>query len=211
MSEKRNVAITLETAKEWYKAGGDLRQVALQAFNEKELKPASYKNIKSIDDAIKALNLCPIDVQVTIDSLKDIDAQLAYQLILKLILKAVNGEDWCANQQDTVYVPWLYSYASKEEAINWVKGDIENRKYIGEYFANDKTRYLAGGDFYSSDSIFSPRYSGYSGRFGLGAYVAGVSLLGCKSAEIATHVSKYFGNIIMNAIHFEQFHYLKEK
>ena len=36
--EKRNVELTLEKAKEWYKKGGELREVALQAFTEKELK-----------------------------------------------------------------------------------------------------------------------------------------------------------------------------
>lgn len=33
----RNVTLTLEKAKKWYKTGGELREVALQAFTEKEL------------------------------------------------------------------------------------------------------------------------------------------------------------------------------
>ena len=37
MKEERNVTLTLEKAKEWYKKGGELKEVALQAFNEKEL------------------------------------------------------------------------------------------------------------------------------------------------------------------------------
>ena len=44
--EKRNVTLTLEKAKEWYQKGGELREVALQAFNENELKdnkPRSWK------------------------------------------------------------------------------------------------------------------------------------------------------------------------
>ena len=32
--ETRNVNVILEKAKEWYKKGGDLREVALQAFTE---------------------------------------------------------------------------------------------------------------------------------------------------------------------------------
>ena len=39
MKEERNITLTLEKAKEWYKKGGDLKQVALQAFTEKELNP----------------------------------------------------------------------------------------------------------------------------------------------------------------------------
>ena len=37
MKEERNITLTLDKAKEWYKKGGDLKQVALQAFSEKEL------------------------------------------------------------------------------------------------------------------------------------------------------------------------------
>ena len=34
---KRNITLTLDKAKEWYKKGGELREIALQAFSEKEL------------------------------------------------------------------------------------------------------------------------------------------------------------------------------
>lgn len=37
MKEERNVTLTLDKAKEWYKKGGELREIALQAFSEKEL------------------------------------------------------------------------------------------------------------------------------------------------------------------------------
>ena len=39
MKKERNITLTLEKAKEWYKKGGDLKQVALQVFTEKELNP----------------------------------------------------------------------------------------------------------------------------------------------------------------------------
>ena len=39
MKEERNITLTLDKAKEWYKKGGELKDVALQAFSEKELNP----------------------------------------------------------------------------------------------------------------------------------------------------------------------------
>ena len=39
MKERRNIILTLEKAKEWYKKGGELKEIALQAFTEKELNP----------------------------------------------------------------------------------------------------------------------------------------------------------------------------
>ena len=37
MKEERNITLTLEKAKEWYNKGEELREIALQAFTEKEL------------------------------------------------------------------------------------------------------------------------------------------------------------------------------
>ena len=37
MEEKRNISITIHKAKEWYSKGGELKEIALQAFTEKEL------------------------------------------------------------------------------------------------------------------------------------------------------------------------------
>ena len=37
MKKERNITLTLDKAKEWYKKGGELKEIALQAFNEKEL------------------------------------------------------------------------------------------------------------------------------------------------------------------------------
>ena len=45
MKKERNITLTLEKAKEWYKKGGELKEVALQAFTEKELNslPKSWE------------------------------------------------------------------------------------------------------------------------------------------------------------------------
>ena len=39
MKEERNITLTLDKAKEWYRKGGELKEIALQAFTEKELNP----------------------------------------------------------------------------------------------------------------------------------------------------------------------------
>ena len=39
MKEERNITLTLDKAQEWYKKGGELREIALQAFSKKELSP----------------------------------------------------------------------------------------------------------------------------------------------------------------------------
>jgi hypothetical protein len=39
MKEERNITLTLDKAKEWYNKGGELREIALQAFTKEELNP----------------------------------------------------------------------------------------------------------------------------------------------------------------------------
>ena len=39
MKEERNITLTLDKAKKWYKKGGELKEIALQAFTEQELNP----------------------------------------------------------------------------------------------------------------------------------------------------------------------------
>ena len=39
MKEERNITLNLDKAKEWYKKGGELREIALQAFTKEELNP----------------------------------------------------------------------------------------------------------------------------------------------------------------------------
>jgi hypothetical protein len=62
METKRNIQIDLTTAKEWYKQGGDLRKIALQAFSQEELQslPKSWEEYCKINhylDADKAVFL----------------------------------------------------------------------------------------------------------------------------------------------------------
>ena len=44
MSDTRNVQLTLEKAQEWYQKGGELKEVALQAFKEEELKDSKPRS-----------------------------------------------------------------------------------------------------------------------------------------------------------------------
>ena len=71
MKEERNVKLTLEKAKEWYKKGGELKEIALQAFTEKELNPLprSWEEFcKSNPIKISEAVICTESTIVTCDS-----------------------------------------------------------------------------------------------------------------------------------------------
>ena len=56
METKRTIQINLATAREWYKQGNDLKEIALQAFSENELQslPKSWKEYCEINPYLEA-------------------------------------------------------------------------------------------------------------------------------------------------------------
>ena len=57
MKEERNITLTLDKAKEWYKKGGELKEIALQAFTEKELTKVDLpKTWKEFCDTYSKIN-----------------------------------------------------------------------------------------------------------------------------------------------------------
>lgn len=50
--EERTIKVSLDKAREWYKVGGDLKEVALQAYSEKELKDKFPKTWRDCCDLI---------------------------------------------------------------------------------------------------------------------------------------------------------------
>lgn len=50
METQRNIKISLATAKEWYKKGGELKEVALQAFTLEEI---TGLNITKVNEGVK--------------------------------------------------------------------------------------------------------------------------------------------------------------
>ena len=53
METQRNIKISLATAKEWYKKGGELREIALQAFTTTEI---TGLHITKVNEGIKIIH-----------------------------------------------------------------------------------------------------------------------------------------------------------
>ena len=68
MKEERFVTLTLDKAQEWYKKGGELREIALQAFSEKELNPLP-RSWKEFCDQYSNIN----DTEYFIDNYSNIE------------------------------------------------------------------------------------------------------------------------------------------
>ena len=196
--ETRNVTLTLEKAKEFYNSGNAaLKEIALQAFTKEELTIPKFKNIKTFEDALHALGMYRVFNQYPsnirwmayfnhIDAISKID----------IIRKALNG-DWKPSliKKDIVYYPLVRFYPANKAK------DVANSNggKLGPSFIADGEKYtLVGGgsSYYSCDYYGVGYFCGGDGR--VNAYAG---LLGCKSEEIAQHMSRYFMKEIFEAVY----------
>ena len=195
----RNVVVTLEKAREWYNSGNaTLKEVALQAFKEEELKP-SFKDIKTFHDAYEALDIEYGDVMYRLELIYKISRASAAMFQLNIIRKALNlGQDLHLTNDSKgsyIYYPYNPFVATDSTYYNSEikSGDMET---IGKIKSEGTMYYVLGGD---------AAFGGYAGlgyfysNDGVGTAYAGVGFLGCASREIAQHFSKYFGMLITEA------------
>lgn len=193
--ETRNVTLTLEKAKEFYNSGNAaLKEVALQAFTQEELTTPKYTDIKTFEDAVKALGMDLDNVLCDISYMENVEGNLGKHLIaiykLDIIRKALNGADWNPKMDEgDIYYGWVRFYKKSSDVPS-------DKKIIGNFIA-DGQKYLLVGGFRSCGCCGG--LSNFYARFGYGSSIAYLGLLCCKSAEIAKYMSEQFGKIIFDA------------
>lgn len=195
--EKRNITVTLDKAREWYNSGNEsLREIAVQAFSENELK-FDFRNIKSLGDACKVLNLNYDEIIVKSCCVKDISKSAAALFKLSVIRKALNlGQDLhLTKNPDSSYIHYPYVPFVSEDSTFFSKELKSGKmKIIGKIKSDEKIYNVLGGDVI--DNGFrglgqfheTVCYTGADGGF-----------FGCATKEIAKHFSLYFGMLIAEA------------
>lgn len=199
--EQRNVTLTLKKAKEFYNSGNTaLKEVALQAFTKEELiTTLKFTDIKTFEDAVKALGLYIYDVEIDLEEFDDhrfegnTSEHLKAIYKMDIICKALNG-DWKPSLvEGRVYYPFVKFYLANKvkEATN------SNRWKLGPSFMADSEKYtLVGGGYYCWGA---PGVGNF--LEGNGNVNANAGLLCCKSEEIARHMSRYFMKEIFEAVY----------
>lgn len=185
-------------AKEIYNSGNsNLKEVALQAYTEKELTAPKFTDIKTFEDACEALGIKDYRFELSFKGNSKLFHYEHMEAILKLeiIRKALNG-DWEPRMAgNDTYCPYIrIDHASRAE---------ETAKYLD---LKVKETFIADGKKYSLICGDTTNY-GCTGCTGLCNYTfedAGevsfaLGLLCCKSEEIAEHMSLYFGKEIFEA------------
>jgi predicted HicB family RNase H-like nuclease len=199
--ETRHISLTLEKAKEWYNSGSaDLKEVALQAYSEQELKTEDWKRIKTFEDACTSLGISPNSFFSIGEFNLSIENHLTALYKLDIIRQALNQDYKPSLVRGEVYYPWIRFYNDYNSARNTAKRN--NWELCGEIEIEGTTYYLVGGNYYCS---CGRGISAFGCTYG---YVdATMGLLCCKSKEVAQHMSKYFAKEIFDAIYTQHNNY----
>ena len=198
---KRNVSITLEKAQEWYNSGNEsLKEIALQAFNESELK-FNFRNIKSLCDACNVLGLNYNEVLSELCYIKKISKASAAMFKLNIIKKALNlGKElsFTKNPEDS-YIYYPFNPIIRKDSI-YYNDEIEEGKIkiVGKFKVEGEI-YLILGDRAIASSTCTSGLSAFNPKNGSGQTFSNIAFLGCASREIAEHFSRYFGTLITEA------------
>lgn len=195
--ETRNVNVTLEKAREWYKKGGDLKEVALQAFTEKELKPYDFRQVTSFQNACEVLGIPTGDISPLGYSLNTLEQSVKYtraaraMIKLNIVRQALNLGHEMDFKKGTIWYPYtpailpnnLYCKDSYEIEVAKVKIGCDTFTLLGGYASNGA--YAGLGNF--------------SSVIGVANSSAYVGFLGCATKEIAQHMGKHFAKLIFEA------------
>ena len=194
--DTRNVAVTLEKAREWYNSGNAaLKEVALQAFKEEELK-ISFKDIKTFHDACNALGINYENAFYTAENIAKYSRASAAMFKLNIIRKALNlGQDLhLTKDSKDSYIYYPYNPFITTDST-FYKSEIKSgaMEIIGKIKSEGAMYYVLSGG--ANDGGFAG-LGLFLSSDGVGLASANIGFLGCANKEIAQHFSKHFGMLI---------------
>lgn len=196
---RRNVSITIEKAQEWYNSDNKtLKEIALQAFNEEELK-FNFRDIKTLEDACNALNLDYKDVVKKADCIELYSKASASVFKLNIVKKALNlGHNLnFAKDPKGSFVYYPYNpFVTKSSTCYKKELRAYEMRIIGKLNNDGEEYYLLGNSAYSSAHT---ELSNFNSSNGVCYAFASCGFLGCANEEIAKHFSLYFGVLIAEA------------
>ena len=197
--KERNISITLEKAQEWYNSGNEsLKEIALQAFNESELK-FDFRSIKSLSDACNVLDLNYNEILSESCYIKKVSKASAAMFNLNIVKKALNlghNLNFAKDSKDSfVYYPYN-PFVTKSSICYKKELRAYEMRIIGKLNNDDEEYYLLGNSAYSSAHEGLSNFNSFNGV----CYAfASCGFLGCANKEIAKHFSLYFGVLITEA------------
>lgn len=192
--DKRTVEVSLQTAREWYKSGNKaLKEVALQAFAEEELTRKSFRDIKTVDDAIQYLRdnrLCEDLIEEFENAPCDSYSEKLCEYRIVVAALTNNGERKL--KTGDCWFPVVQFCEIGKEKNCWGSKKIGTIKHDGKKYA------VVGG--YATSSAYAGL--GYFNSVGgVSAFNAHIGFRSVSSKEIAQYISEQFGRLLFE-VHY---------
>ena len=197
--KERNVTVTLNKAKEWFNSGNaTLKEIALQAFDKDELT-YNFKNITTFKKACEALGLNYDDMFYITKNIATISKASAAMFKLNIIRKALNfGQDLhLTKDPENYHIYYPYNpFVTKSSTYYKNKINSGKMEVIGKIKSEGEEYNVLGGRALNGGAA---GLGYFSSNGGAGDANATVGFLGCANKEIAQHLGKYFGMLIIEA------------
>lgn len=197
--ETRNIAITLDKGREWYKAGGDLKEIALQVFTKDELTATPFEEITTFKKACEVIDISYADFGKMLKGFYGVNIfnkTLASVAAIKLniIRQALNKGQKMSFTEGTIWYPYTPSITKESTYYNDELRDGDMVE-VAQFTHNGETYRLLGGSTLNDHIGLGRLYS----STGVADSDSNVGFLGCATKEIAEHMSKYFAKEIFEA------------
>ncbi len=186
------ISINIELAKEWYNGNNaKLKELALQAFSEEELK-FSFRDIKSFKDACNALNLDYDEVYRCYMLIAITSRASAAMYQLNIVRRALNLNYTLNFKRGKIYVPFN---PIVDPTSDFFDEDLQDCKMacVGTIKLNGNTYNILGG---SAKEEYGIGLGDFNHDIQASGGLEGCGFLGCATKSIAAHFSLYFGYTI---------------
>lgn len=193
------IKIPIDKAIIWYNSeDATLRDIALQAFEEKELTP-DFKKIVTFRRACEALCLDPGMVHNAMQDIYKYSKASAAMFKLNIIRRTLNlGYDLHLTK-DPKFYPDNRLVTEGSVYGNYVR--VSGLEIIGEIKSKGIVYNVLGGTSDEGTNINNRTVGliNFDSSIGVGYATADIGFLGCATKEIAMHFGKYFGMLITQA------------
>lgn len=202
--EERILKVSLEQARKWYEIE-DFKTYALEVYTEEELKQAPYENIRTFEDACKALKLDYENEMNIVNKLKVISPHTASVYQLDIVRRALNDGETPSLISGYVCIPYIRIYSFLTEGdYSYIKE--KDLTICDTFMYNEKPYILVGGDIHYYGDYYNLGVGNIACN--LGNVDVCFGLLACKSKAVAKHMSRYFVKLIFE-VAYKQYDFIR--
>lgn len=197
--ENKSISLSIEEARYMYKSNDEnIRNIALRAYSKEQLS-FDFSGIKTFEDACMVLGLnykkCSVKAK---EIAKDSKASAAMYK-LNLVRKALNvGQNlhFAENPKGSLLRFPCNQFITNDSDFYEDKLSSGKMEIIGKFRCDGEEYKVLGGQTYDNGGV---GFGCFNFSVGVGYAPASIGFLGCVSKEIAEHLGKYFGMLIIEA------------